>query len=78
MSPSKRGRGGRGVWGEFRRARAKIDASPAALLVQSRAKQNILFLFGRIFWWPAQIRNCKEYFAWRRALGSGGGTASIS
>jgi len=47
------------------------------LLVQSRAKQNTLFLFRRIFWWRAQIRNRKEYFAWRRALANGGGVASI-
>jgi len=55
----------------------QTEDSPAALLGQGRAKQNTLFLFRRIFWWCAQIRNYKECFAWRRALASGGGAASF-
>ncbi|OGY62279.1 MAG: hypothetical protein A2745_00545 [Candidatus Harrisonbacteria bacterium RIFCSPHIGHO2_01_FULL_44_13] len=42
---------------------------------QSQAKYS--FPFRRKKWWRAQIRNRKEYFAWRRALASGGGAASI-
>lgn len=33
-----------GMWGEFRRARAKNRGQPRRLLVQSRAEQNTLFL----------------------------------
>jgi hypothetical protein len=65
------------VWGKFRRARANTERDQLRRpLVQSRAKQNNLFLFRRIFlvrrifWWRAQIGNRKEYFAWRH---SGGG-----
>jgi len=55
----------------------KIEASPAALLVQSKAQQkSFLFLLeekiGR-----AQNQKCREnFFAGRRALASGGGAAS--
>jgi len=62
------------VWGEFRRARAS-GAPPPARSEQSQAKYS--FPFRRIFWWCAQIKNRKEYFAWRRALASGGGAASF-
>jgi len=44
MSPPKRGRGGRGMWGEFRRARAKIEASPAACSFRAEPSK-ILFSF---------------------------------
>jgi len=56
---------------------SKNSGRTRRLLVQSRAKQNTLFLFRIIFWWRAQIRNRKEYFAWRRALASGDGAASF-
>jgi len=48
---------------------------PSVRSEQSQAKYS--FLFRRIFWWRAQIRNRKEYFAWRRALASSGGAASF-
>jgi len=54
----------------------KIEASPAACSVRGRAKQNILFLLEEKIW-RAQIRKSEEYFAWRRALASGGGAASF-
>jgi len=65
------------VWGEFRRARAKIEASPAVCSFRAEPSKILFSFFRRIFWWRAQIGNCKEYFAWRRASVSGGGAASF-
>src|SRR3989344_4694461 len=55
----------------------KIEAKPAALLVQSRIQQkSFLFLLEKIG--RAQNEKSKEYFSVvRRALGSGGGAASF-
>ncbi len=75
-SPSEDGSAG-GGWGEGCRAvPANTErGQPRHLLVQSRAKQNILFLLEEKIW-RAQIRKSEECFAWRRALASGGGAAS--
>ncbi|MDD3729374.1 MAG: hypothetical protein PHH50_03635 [Candidatus Pacebacteria bacterium] len=77
--PSPKGNGGRGgCGGNSAIPFQKIEASPAALLVQSRTQQkSFLFLLeekiGR-----AQIKKCREnFFAGRRASASGGGAASI-
>jgi hypothetical protein len=76
------------VWGAPKQSEArygvKIPPRPSknrgqprrpARSEQSQAKYS--FPFRRIFWWRAQIRNRKEYFAWRRALASGGGAERI-
>ncbi|MBU2613172.1 hypothetical protein KJ925_01800, partial [Patescibacteria group bacterium] len=66
-----------GGWGEECRAvRAKIEAAPATCSFRAEPSK-ILFSFLEEFWWRAQIGNRKEYFAWRRALASGGGAASF-
>jgi hypothetical protein len=70
----KRGRGGRGVWGEFRRARAGSEAPPPVRSEQSRAEKSP-FPFRRIFWWRAQIKICKGNFSARRAVLRHGGGA---
>ena len=56
----------------------KIEASPAALLVQSRTQQkSFLFLLEEKIR-RAQIRKSEEnFFAGWRALASGGGAASL-
>ena len=54
----------------------KIEASPAALLGQSRAKQNILFLLEEKIR-RAQIKKSEECFAGWRVVASGGGAASF-
>ncbi|PIP50680.1 hypothetical protein COX11_02860 [Candidatus Berkelbacteria bacterium CG23_combo_of_CG06-09_8_20_14_all_41_73] len=56
---------------------ASQSEAPPPCSVRSRTpKKSFVFLLeekiGR-----AQIKNCKEYFAWRRALASGGGAASL-
>jgi len=66
------------MWGEFRRVRAKIEAAPAALLVQSRTPQkSFVFLLeervGR-----AQNQNRKQNFSVVvRAIARGGEAASF-
>jgi len=37
--------GGRGVWGEFRHALAKIEASPAACSFRAEHQRKVLFSF---------------------------------
>jgi len=59
--PSKRGRGGR-CGGNSASPEQKIEAAPPP-------EKN--------FWRRARIRNRKEYFAWRRAVASGDGAASL-
>ena len=54
----------------------KIEASPAALLVQSRTQQKSFLLEEKIG--RAQIgKNEENFFAGWQALASGGGTASL-
>ena len=67
-----------GGWGEECRAvRANTNrGQPRRLLGQSRAKQNIRFLLEEKIR-RTHIRKSEECFAWRRALGSGGGAASF-
>jgi len=65
----------------------KTEASPAACSVRSRSQQkSFLFLLparrslgagGEEKIRRAQIRKSEEYFAWWRALASGGGAASF-
>ena len=56
----------------------KIEASPAALLVESRTKQkSFLFLLGEKIR-RAQNQKCREnFFAGWRVVASGGGLASL-
>ena len=55
----------------------KIEASHAALLVESRTQQkSFLFLLEEKIR-RAQIRKSEECFTWRRASASGGGLASF-
>jgi len=53
-----------------------MEAAPAACSFRAEPSK-ILFSFLEEKNQRAQIRNCKEYFAWRRALASGGGAASF-
>jgi len=54
---------------------APSERIPPPRAVERGAEQkNLLFLLEKN-WWRAQIRNRKEYFAWQRALASGGGAA---
>ena len=75
--PREEGSAG-GGWGEECRAvRANTkEASPTALLGQSRAKQNILFLLEEDIR-RAQKKSRENFFAGWRALASGGGAASF-
>ena len=85
--PSPQEHGGRGRWGGNSAVfLQKIEAKPAALLVQSRTKQkSFVFLLparrslgagGKEKIGSAQIKKCKEnFFAGWRALSSGDGAA---
>jgi hypothetical protein len=71
FSPPKRGRGGRGVWGEFRRARAGSEAPPPARSEQKPAKK-FSVPFRRN--WSRAHQKCRENFfaGWRAAAGRSG------
>jgi len=76
--PAKRGRGGRGVWGEFRRARAEPKQSPAALLVQSRTPQkSFVFLLEETIRRAQNQKSRENFFVGWRASARGGGAASL-
>ena len=55
----------------------KIEASPAALLGQSRAKQNILFLLEEKIRRAQNQKSRENFFAGWRVVASGGGLASF-
>ncbi|OHB06752.1 MAG: hypothetical protein A3A31_00380 [Candidatus Zambryskibacteria bacterium RIFCSPLOWO2_01_FULL_48_25] len=78
---SKRGRGGRGVWGEFRHARADriVAPLPARILGGQNTKEKYPFLFRRN--WSRTNPKSKEHFSlvsaesarrWRGVLIRGG------
>jgi hypothetical protein len=67
-----------GGWGEeFRHARARIEASPAALLVQSKSQQKSFPFLLEEKIRRAQKKSRENFFAGWRALASGGGAASF-
>jgi len=49
-----------------------MTAAPPPL-ANARRQAKYSFPFRRIFWWRAQIRNRKEYFAWLCSERAGGG-----
>jgi len=52
------------------------EAKLRRLSLQNRVEQkNCIFLIRRIFWWRAQISNCKDNFSARRAVPRHGGEA---
>jgi len=55
----------------------KIEASPAACSFRAEPSKILFSLIGKNFRRRVQIQKCKEYFARRRALASGGGAASL-
>ncbi|MDP3769681.1 MAG: hypothetical protein Q8R40_01920, partial [bacterium] len=61
--PSKRGRGGRGVWGEFRRARAEAKPRRPARSEQN-TKEKFCFPFRRKNPVRAKSEKAKKTFLW--------------
>jgi hypothetical protein len=57
----KRGRGGRGVWGEFRRARAKLSSPPPARQ-RGASQKNFLFLLEEKIGGAHKIKIVKKVF----------------
>jgi hypothetical protein len=55
----------------------KKEASPAACSFRAEPSKISFSLIEKIFQGRAQIKKCKEYFARRRALASGGGAGFI-
>ena len=68
-----------GGWGEeFRHARAKIEAGPAACSVRSRSQQkSFLFLLEEKIRRAQNQKSRENFFAGWRALASDGGAASF-
>ena len=75
--PSEDGSAGGFKGGMPSRPSVKIEASPAACSFRAEPSKILFSLIGKIFRWRAQIPKCKEYFAWRRALASGGGAERV-